>query len=167
MKRRSFVQKSVASAIVAATPMALTGLVRADGIWGSSFTGTGSESTWFSNDATDELFEDGLEDASEPDDIEIPPYEPEIPPTYDPENDLGEEGARPKDSSCPLVDWFKTLKQGKWVCWREVTGCGEGKTVSWMEPCPQNNLAVVPITFEGWCNSLQVKDLPPLCVNLA
>jgi hypothetical protein len=41
MKRRSFVKKSVAAAIVAATPMAFTGLVNAQGGYG---TGTDSDS---------------------------------------------------------------------------------------------------------------------------
>ena len=46
MQRRNFVKKSVAAAIVAATPLALTGLVRADG-GGSSPTQNDSSSSDF------------------------------------------------------------------------------------------------------------------------
>jgi hypothetical protein len=47
MKRRNFVKQSIAGAIVAATPLALTGLVRADG--GGGNTTTTNESTDFGN----------------------------------------------------------------------------------------------------------------------
>ena len=41
MKRRSFIKKSIAAAIIAATPMALTGLVNAEGSGEGSGTDTG------------------------------------------------------------------------------------------------------------------------------
>lgn len=49
MKRRSFIKKSTAAAIVAVTPMALTGLVNAEGGGGNT---TNTETTWFT-DTTD------------------------------------------------------------------------------------------------------------------
>ena len=58
MKRRNFVKKSIAAAIVAATPLALTGLVKADGGGGTGSTSTDStdwwETTGTTNDSTDE-----------------------------------------------------------------------------------------------------------------
>ena len=44
MKRRTFMKKSTAAAIIAATPMALTGLVNAEGGGG---TGSDSSATWW------------------------------------------------------------------------------------------------------------------------
>jgi hypothetical protein len=43
MKRRSFMKKSVAAAIIAASPIALTGLVNAEG----GGEGSGTDTTWF------------------------------------------------------------------------------------------------------------------------
>jgi hypothetical protein len=48
MKRRSFIKKSVAAAIIAATPMALTGIVNAEGSGGG--TGSGGDTTGFFDD---------------------------------------------------------------------------------------------------------------------
>jgi hypothetical protein len=50
MKRRNFVKQSVAGAIVAATPLALTGLVRADGGGGNTTTTNESTDFWNSTD---------------------------------------------------------------------------------------------------------------------
>lgn len=52
MKRRSFVKKSVAAAIVAATPMALTGLVNAEGGGYGSDGGSDTTSPFTFADAT-------------------------------------------------------------------------------------------------------------------
>ena len=52
MKRRNFVKKSIASAIVAATPMALTGLVQAAGGSGMP-TSTNSTDWWGTTISTD------------------------------------------------------------------------------------------------------------------
>lgn len=58
MQRRNFVKKSIAAAIVAATPLALTGLVKADGGGGTGSTSTDSTDWWdttgTTNDSTDE-----------------------------------------------------------------------------------------------------------------
>ena len=56
MQRRSFMKKSVAAAIIAATPLALTGLVNAAGGVGgtNAEAGTGTGTTdWFTNETTD------------------------------------------------------------------------------------------------------------------
>lgn len=50
MKRRNFVKQSIAGAIVAATPLALTGLVRADGGGRNTTTTNGSTDFWSSTD---------------------------------------------------------------------------------------------------------------------
>ncbi len=58
MKRRNFVKQSIAGAIIAATPLALTGLVRAEGGGGTGSTSTDSMDWWdttgTTNDSTDE-----------------------------------------------------------------------------------------------------------------
>lgn len=60
MQRRNFVKKSVAAAIVAATPLALTGLVRADGGGGTGSTSTDSTDWWGSTvDSTIDSTPDG------------------------------------------------------------------------------------------------------------
>lgn len=58
MQRRNFVKKSVAAAIVAATPLALTGFVRAEGGGGTGSTSTDAIDWWdttgTTTDSTDE-----------------------------------------------------------------------------------------------------------------
>jgi hypothetical protein len=59
MQRRNFVKKSVAAAIVAATPLALTGLVRADGGGGTGSTSTDTTDWWETTEATETTEEYG------------------------------------------------------------------------------------------------------------
>jgi hypothetical protein len=58
MKRRNVVKQSIAGAIIAATPLALTGFVRAEGGGGTGSTSTDSTDWWdttgTTNDSTDE-----------------------------------------------------------------------------------------------------------------
>jgi hypothetical protein len=54
MKRRNFVKQSIAGAIIAATPLALTGLVRAEGGGGSGSTSTDTTDWWDTTGTTEE-----------------------------------------------------------------------------------------------------------------
>jgi hypothetical protein len=54
MKRRNFVKQSIAGAIIAATPLALTGLVRAEGGGGTGSTSTDSTDWWVTTGTTDD-----------------------------------------------------------------------------------------------------------------
>jgi hypothetical protein len=54
MKRRNFVKQSIAGAIIAATPLALTGLVRAEGGGGTGSTSTDSTDWWDTTSTTEE-----------------------------------------------------------------------------------------------------------------
>ena len=61
MKRRNFVKQSIAGAIVAATPLALTGLVRAEGGGGTGSTSTDSTDWWGDTTSTTNDFTDSTD----------------------------------------------------------------------------------------------------------
>ena len=150
MKRRNFVKQSIAGAIVAATPLALTGLVRADGGGGNSTTTNEStdfwnSTDWWGNTESTVMWESTVlwQTTSYYSDYpEIPNYQP-----------CGETG-----------NVYKDLRDGELVCWHEVNGCGENKT-GIIEACP-----IITSDSPQWhwdkylqCDSLELKIMPGLC----
>jgi hypothetical protein len=155
MKRRSFVKQSVAGVIVAATPLALTGLVRADGGGGNSTTSNESTDFWNSTDWW------GSTEATVPWESTI--WESTV--LWQTTSYYSDEPEIPKYQPCwETGNVYKDFKDGKLVCWHEVEGCEEKKTGR-IEICP----VITSSSNQGdWdlymqCDSLEIEIMPELC----
>jgi hypothetical protein len=150
MKRRNFVKQSVAGAIISATPLALTGLVRADG--GGGITTTTNESTdygnstdWWGNTESTVVWESTVmwqTTSYYSDETEISNYQP-----------CWETG-----------NVYKDFKDEKLVCWHEVEGCEEKKTGR-IETCPVITASSSQADWDRYmlCDSLELEIMPGLC----
>lgn len=169
MQRRNFVKKSVAAAIVAATPLALTGLVRAEG-GGTNSTATGTTDWWGTTSSTEETSE----------------YI-----STDQEYTLNPDIYFPDSAPCIKVKWWTdTWPQNKpelhhlvlnmpvngqvptLVCWKEVKNCTKNgaplSTTGIAIGCPLLPANGDPLSpFEqallNWCDTLDLKIMDPWC----
>ena len=193
MKRRNFVKQSVAGAIVAATPLTLTGLVRADGGGGLSTTSTDT-TDWWNTPTTQESWNESTTDWwNGTTELQTTIMYTELPwdpvPEFDPESN-------PPESPCNFVNWWTDVcpwpvpppAAGSGLianvpppngpapaacCWREVEGCAQDDenipTTNFIIVCPippQNGeaLSKEQLSILNWCNTLQFKLLPPWCL---